>query len=103
MVLLSLINIGSAVALNAILSLSTLALYVSYLIPIILLVMKRFRKEPIALGPWNLGRWGLIINLYAIIFGVFVVIWLPFPSVCIPVTSFKPMSEISLTMFLHPD
>lgn len=103
MVLLSLINIGSAVAFNAILSLSTLALYVSYLIPIVLLVMKRFRKESIGLGPWNLGRWGLAINLYAVIFGVFVVIWLPFPSVCIPTTSFMRMFELSLTKFLPPN
>jgi amino acid transporter len=85
-VLLSLINIGSGVALNAILSLSTLALYISYIIPIILLVMKRVRKEPITFGPWHLGRWGLWINLYAIVFGIFVCIFLPFPS-SVPVTA----------------
>ncbi|KAK4546356.1 hypothetical protein LTR36_002033 [Oleoguttula mirabilis] len=78
-VLLSLINIGSSIALNAILSLSTLALYVSYLIPITLLVMKRLRKEPIEFGPWRLGASGLWINLYAIAFGIYIVIFLPFP------------------------
>ena len=80
MVLLSLINIGSSIALNAILSLSTLALYFSYLIPISLLVMKRLRKESIPFGPWRLGRFGLWINLYAIAFGTFIVIFLPWPS-----------------------
>lgn len=85
-VLLSLINIGSSIALNAILSLSTLALYVSYLIPIILLVMKRFRGEHINFGPFGLGRFGLWINLYAIVFGVYIVIFLPFP-VATPVSA----------------
>lgn len=78
--LLSLINIGSSIALNAILSLSTLALYVSYLIPITLLIMKRLRKEPIQFGPWHLGRFGLWINLYALVFGIYIVIFLPFPA-----------------------
>lgn len=62
------------------------ALYVSYLIPIILLFMKRCRKEPITFGPWHLGRFGFLINLYAIVFGVFVSIWLPFPG-SVPVTA----------------
>ncbi|KAK5133339.1 hypothetical protein LTR08_007864 [Meristemomyces frigidus] len=84
--LLSLINIGSSIALNAILSLSTLALYVSYLIPIILLVMKRLRKEHIDFGPFKLGRLGLWINLYAIAFAVYIVIFLPFPAAT-PVTA----------------
>ena len=79
MALLSLINIGSSIALNAILSLSTLALYISYIIPIVLLVMKRLRNEAITYGPWTLGRAGLWINLYAIIFAIFVCIWLPWP------------------------
>ena len=75
------INIGSSIALNAILSLSTLALYVSYIIPIALLLLKRVRKERINFGPFNLGRFGFCINLYAIVFGIFIVIFLPFPAV----------------------
>lgn len=77
--LLSLINIGSSTALNAVLSLSTWALYISYLIPITLLVMKRLRKEHIAFGPFRLGRFGLWINFFAMIYGVFICIFLPFP------------------------
>lgn len=84
--LLSLINIGSAAALNAILSLTTLALYVSYLIPIGLLVRKRLRRENIDFGPWHMGRFGLWVNLYALGFGVFIVIFLPFPAAT-PVTA----------------
>ncbi|KAF2796058.1 amino acid transporter [Melanomma pulvis-pyrius CBS 109.77] len=70
-VLLSLINIGSSTALNAILSLSTIALYTSYIIPITCLIFMRFRvpdkiydsqagraeisEGQLVFGPWNLG------------------------------------------------
>jgi len=89
-VLLSLINIASTTALSAILALSTASLYISYLIPIVLLVIKRLNRstdpEPLIFGPWTLGRWGMAINLYAIIFGTFVCIFVPFPTT-IPVTA----------------
>lgn len=89
-VLLSLINIASTTALSAILALSTASLYVSYLIPIVLLVIKRLNRatdpEPLVFGPWTLGRWGMAINLYAIVFGIFVCIFVPFPTT-IPVTA----------------
>ena len=78
--LLSLINIGSTIALFAVLSLSSLALYVSYLIPISLLIIKRLRKQEIEFGPWNMGRWGLWVNMFALGFGIFIVIFLPFPA-----------------------
>lgn len=78
-VLLSLINIGSSVAFNAVLSLSSLALYISYLIPIACLIVKRLRKEEIIFGPFTLGRFGLLVNLFAFAFGTFICIFLPFP------------------------
>ncbi|KAF2468871.1 amino acid transporter [Lindgomyces ingoldianus] len=74
-ILLSLINIGSSTALNAILSLSTIALYISYIIPISCLVSMRLRvkntiyssagqaeisEERLVFGPWNLGQWGFL-------------------------------------------
>ncbi|KAK0834061.1 hypothetical protein LTR91_019515 [Friedmanniomyces endolithicus] len=74
------VNIGSTIALYAVLSLSSLALYVSYLIPISLLVIKRLRKQEVQFGPFNLGRWGLWINLFAVAFGIFIIIFLPFPA-----------------------
>lgn len=78
--LLSLINIGSSTAFNAIISLSTVALYVSYIIPISCLVLKRLSGEKIVWGPWTLGRFGLAINVFALCYGVFICIFLPFPS-----------------------
>lgn len=83
--LISLINIASSVALNAILSLATLALYISYLIPIILLVLRRIKKERIDFGPYTLGRFGLFVNMYAMVYGIFIVVFLPFPPM-LPVT-----------------
>jgi amino acid transporter len=85
-VLLLLINIGSSTALNALLALSNISIYISYLIPITLIFLKRLRKEHINFGPWTLGRWGMAVNLYAIVFGVFVCIFVPFPPI-IPVTA----------------
>ena len=83
--LLGLINIASTTAFNAITSLSTLALYISYLIPVVLLVIKKVQGQHIPYGPWKLGRFGLLINIFAIAYGVFIVIFLPFPP-AIPVT-----------------
>jgi choline transport protein len=48
--------------------------------------MKRFRKEPIAFGPWTLGRWGMPVNIFAILFGTLVCIFVPFPTI-LPVTA----------------
>ncbi|KAF7505075.1 hypothetical protein GJ744_001294 [Endocarpon pusillum] len=79
-ILLSLINIGSSTAFNAIISLSTVALYVSYIIPISCLVLKRFSGEKVVWGPWTLGRFGPTINVFALCYGVFICIFLPFPS-----------------------
>src|SRR4051794_20512556 len=44
---LSLLNIASTTALNAMFALTTSSLYISYLIPIVLLLLKRIRQEPI--------------------------------------------------------
>lgn len=85
-ILLSLINIGSSAAFNAILSLSAIALYFSYLVPIVFLVIKRFRApHEIPWGPFHLGKWGFPINLSAIVWAVYILIFLPFPST-LPVT-----------------
>lgn len=95
-VLLSLINIGSSVALNAILSLSTIALYTSYIIPISCLVHLRLRvkskiydspaghaeisEDKLVFGPWNLGRWGLLVNVYGICYASLLVPFMALPT-----------------------
>ena len=57
-VLLSLINIGSTTALNAILALDLASLLCSYTICILCLVFKRLRGEVLPPAQWSLGRWG---------------------------------------------
>ncbi|KAF1992509.1 amino acid transporter [Aulographum hederae CBS 113979] len=92
--LLSFINIASSVALNAILSLSTIALYVSYIIPIACLLSMRLRVSTrsaapgeacvkdgeIVFGPFTLGRWGVLINLYAVCYASLLVPFMALPT-----------------------
>lgn len=81
LVLLAIINIGSSTAFNAFISLPALALYISYFFPIFFLFIRRFTSsQPIPWGPFHLGFWGPIINLGAMCYIIFVLIWMPFPS-----------------------
>jgi len=73
--LLGLINIGSAVAFNAIVSLVVSSYLSSYLIPIVLMIRKRLRNEKVHLGPWTLGRWGLPINIFAACYTLMTVVF----------------------------
>ena len=66
--LLSLINIGSSVAYNAIVSLGAAALLTTYFVSISCVLLKRFRGEPLRPGRWSLGRWGAPINVAALMF-----------------------------------
>ncbi|KAH8701089.1 amino acid/polyamine transporter I [Talaromyces proteolyticus] len=67
--LLSLVNIGSSVAFNAIMSLGTASLLSSYIISTFCLRLKRWRGEPIPPARWSLGpRWAPIIETVALIF-----------------------------------
>ena len=84
--LLSLINIGSSTAFNALISLPTIALYISYFIPILFLTIRKLQGRHPVYGPFKLGRWGLPINLYSMAYIIYIVTFLPFPSIR-PVTS----------------
>lgn len=85
MMLIMLINLGSSYALEAILSLATVGLYLSYLMPITFFMLGRIRGTIPTDAPFSLGRWGTPINIFALAFGVFMIIFLPFPSF-VPVT-----------------
>jgi choline transport protein len=84
-VLLTLITVGNTTAFFAILSLNTLALYLSYLMPMLFFTMAKLRSAHIPYGPFRLGRFGLVINAFAIVYAVFIIIFLPFPPL-LPVT-----------------
>jgi choline transport protein len=84
--LLSLINIGSATVLNAILSLTVAGFFGSYLIPFSLFLHKRIKNPAqVPPGPWNLGKWGVLVNAFAIVWTV-VVMFFSFWPTGVPVT-----------------
>ena len=85
--LLNLINIGSTTAFFAILSLNTLAMYISYILPILFLVIHKIRGQHIPYGPFKIPRGlSLPINLFAICYAIFIAIFLPWPPV-VPVSA----------------
>lgn len=84
---LALLNLGNGtyVALGAITSLSSIASHVSYGIILFCIIYSRCTTG-IKLGAWNMGRAGLIVNIVALIFTIWVIIFLPFPN-NLPVTA----------------
>ncbi|KAF5251768.1 hypothetical protein FANTH_3378 [Fusarium anthophilum] len=90
LMLLSLINIGSTTAFNAILSLAVVSLQASYLLPIILLIWRRlFRPDTLRWGPWRLGKAGLPINIIAVIYLIYTCIFLLFPP-------YQPITPVNM-------
>lgn len=84
--LLSVINIGSATAFNALISLPLIALYISYGIPIFFLLLRKLRGRTPELGPFNLGRWGISVNLVAVLYILYVLSFVALPTL-MPVTA----------------
>jgi choline transport protein len=77
--LLSLINIGSTVAFNAIGSLAVSAILGTYIISFTVLILRRLRKEPLPARRWTLGRYGIFVNIGAVIFLLVVWVFIFFP------------------------
>jgi choline transport protein len=83
--LLSIIYVISTTAFNAIISLQTISLSVSYIPPILFFMLRKIRGEHISYGPFKLGRYGIATNVLALAYLLYVVIWMPFPTM-LPVT-----------------
>lgn len=79
--LLSLIGIGSPVALNSILSLTTVAILTSYICSIGCIIWRRWTDQPLLPSKFDLGKWGLPINLLSEAFLVFFLVVSLFPPV----------------------
>lgn len=77
--ILGLVNIASSTAFNAMTSLALIGHYTSYLLPIVLLVIRRFGKKHIPFGPWTLGRYGLAVNLFSLFYCVVLIVFVAFP------------------------
>jgi choline transport protein len=85
--LLSLINIGSATVFNAIVSLTVAGFFGSYLIPFSLFMYKRIKyPESVPPGPWNLGRWGVWVNGFAIAWSIMIMFFSFWPT-SVPVSA----------------
>ena len=76
----ALINIGSTVAFNAMLSLSTVALMATYLVSVGCVMAKRLRGEPMPRCRWSLGRYGLPINILAMVYSCWSFFWSFWPN-----------------------
>ncbi|KAJ5113581.1 amino acid/polyamine transporter I [Penicillium angulare] len=103
--LLALINIGSAVALNDVVSMAVSALYLSYLLVGSLLLYRRCKGEislfsenddmavnipgaKLVWGPFRVpGIWGILVNLYAVIYSIIVIFFSFWPSTMHPEVS----------------
>ncbi|RMZ75467.1 hypothetical protein DV738_g5440, partial [Chaetothyriales sp. CBS 135597] len=77
--LLALIDLGSSEALNAINSLAQVAILSSYMITILCLIWRRLRGPPLPARRWSLGKWGLTVNIVAVVFMVPIFIFATWP------------------------
>jgi choline transport protein len=84
--LLALIYIGSTTAFSALISLPLITLYISYMIPIAFLLLRKVRGQHPQYGPFKLGRWGIPINLYSVLYILYVLSFVPLPTI-LPVTA----------------
>ncbi|KXJ96816.1 amino acid permease [Microdochium bolleyi] len=85
--LLVLFNLNSSafIALGAITSLSSFALSFTYAIVIgVILYVRSTTGMPES--QWTIGRWGMPVNVFALVYTLYIMIWLPFPT-DVPVTA----------------
>ncbi|QZZ25596.1 amino acid permease [Streptomyces sp. ST1015] len=75
--LLALPSLYSPVAYAAITSINVIGITPAYAIPIYLRVKNRDRFRP---GPWNLGSWGVIVGVVAVVWVVFVTVLFCLPQ-----------------------
>ena len=77
---LSLINIGSNVALSTMMSLATAALMATDILSIGCMAFRRARKRPHLQVRWSLGRFGTPINFLAIAYASWALFWSFWPQ-----------------------
>jgi choline transport protein len=82
-VLLSMINIGSSLAFNAVASLGTAALISSYIVSISCVTLKRYRGQKLPAARWSLGKLGGPINVISVLYLIIVFIFSFFPETTI--------------------
>ncbi|KAF2426488.1 amino acid transporter [Tothia fuscella] len=78
-VILALINIGSTAAFNSIVGLLIAAEFTSYLVSIGCILLKRLRNEPLPESRWSMGKFAIPVNLFAVVYSIFIFIMSFFP------------------------
>ncbi|KAF7187752.1 putative amino-acid permease C15C4.04c [Pseudocercospora fuligena] len=79
--LLALLNLGPSAAFGAIVALSSMAMYFSYFVAIACFVWARYRKgTDLKMGSWDLGRAGIWVNAYALLYTAWIFVFLPWPN-----------------------
>ena len=101
-VLLSLINLGSNAAFNAILSLQLSSLMTSYAICITCVALRKIRDpQSLPKARWSLGKLGLPINIVAAAYAMFAAFWTFWPnSTPVDVESFNWAPVIFIAVVL---
>ncbi|KAF4990282.1 hypothetical protein FDECE_14425 [Fusarium decemcellulare] len=86
-VLLGFIYLASSTAFNAILSMAVIGMYLSYLLPIVAMLMGRSKLQASDYGPFKLGRpLGIFVNVVSVCWITASVVFMAFPTV-MPVTA----------------
>ncbi|KAL7273888.1 choline transporter [Rhizina undulata] len=75
--ILGCLYIGSTTAFNSMVTACIVLLYISYAIPVILLLMKG--RNNIKHGPFWLGNWGLVANILLLMWTLFTLVMFSFP------------------------
>ena len=80
--LLSLINIGSTVAFNAIISLQLISLMATYATSIACVLWRRMKGEHnLPPAQWSLGGSGKFVNAFALVYSIYLMFWIGWPPV----------------------
>lgn len=81
---LCLINLGSTLAFNILVSLSLLGLLSTYMLSIGCVLLLRIKGHKLPTARWSLGRLGIPINAFAFLYSAFVIVFSCFP-IALPV------------------
>jgi amino acid transporter len=104
-----LLSLGSSSVFGDITSVAVVVVYLAYLLVTVPLLVQRLRRNPITepFPPYfSLGRWGLAVNVVAVVFGLFLLIDVGWPRPEIynagngpwPMTWFAPLFVLAATI-----
>lgn len=97
--ILGVLYIGSTTAFNSMVTACIVLLYISYAIPVVLLLMKG--RDNIKHGPFWMGRFGLFCNYVLLIWTAFTLVMYSFPY-SKPIKAGSKFLSLSYPFFLFP-